>query len=316
MSGTTKFLCILPLLLAVLLGAAASNGRAQMQQALTPALETVLRQPPAGLLAGELRQEFEPANLHEYLDGGAERYLGYGFQRLAVRELRAGADGPPLRVEVYRMDRPANAYGLFSSDRAGEDPGGSGMDAALGEHLLQFWQGPYFFRIQDYDLAGGLRETILALGRALAAAAPPSGPRDRPRLLGLLPAGARIEDSVIYFHTRNSLNSLIYLGEEDRLSLSGRTAAVSAEYDFRPGGGAVARLVVIHYPEEQACAAAAQRFLAAREKLPREAIPTLVERRGSLLALMFGQADPSWLESFKSVLAAALAAGRFDAQPR
>ena len=66
------------------------------------------------LVEGPVR--YGPDRLYDYLDGGAERYLGYGFRELVHVRYQLGED--PLAcvtVDLYDMGGPAGAFGLFRS---------------------------------------------------------------------------------------------------------------------------------------------------------------------------------------------------------
>ena len=88
------------------------------------------KQPPAGELDALLPDaahlpgwkvvegpvSYGPDRLYDYLDGGAERYLGYGFRELVHLRFQLGED--PLTcvtVDLYDMGGPAGAFGLFRS---------------------------------------------------------------------------------------------------------------------------------------------------------------------------------------------------------
>ena len=251
---------------------------------------------PPGWTANEYEAVFRSDNLYEYLDGGAERYLGYGIQELFVREYALQSDKEAsVRVEIYRMDTPANAFGIFSSDRAGNRPGEIGVDAALGDYLLQFWQDRYFVRVQDSELTGGLRESLAGFGRLISAGLPAGKAEDRPAILGFLPQKNQVGSSVCYFHTQNSLNSLVYLGEENLLGLGPEIQAVSAEY--QPAESKVIiRVLLIEYPAESDCRESLERLSAARPGLPERARKELARLSSSnryLLAL-FSSAETGW----------------------
>ena len=258
---------------------------------------------PSGWTASGFQAEYLSHNLHEYLNGGAERYLGYGFQRCLVREFVSGSCSSSLRVELYRMDSPANAFGIFSSDRRGEKPSGVGQDAALGEYLLQFWQNRYFVRVQDMELQGGLRQSLLSFGRLISSRLPDPRAEDRPGLLSVLPAEGLDRSSVCYFHTQNSLNSLIYLSEDNVLGLGPETEALSAEYKTGKKSGIV-RCLVIRYPTQQACRDNLSGFSAGRDKLAgssRKALAHVSANANYLLAL-FGPCGPDWIREFENKL--------------
>ena len=251
---------------------------------------------PPGWSAGGYEAAYHKENLYEYLDGGAERYLGYGIEELFVREYaREGDKAAKLRVEIYLMDTPANAFGIYSSDRAGDHPEEVGVDAVMGDYLLQFWQDRYFVRVQDSGLAGGLRESLAGFGRLISAGLPAGKAADRPAILGFLPRKDQIGSSVCYFHTQNSLNSLVYLGEENLLGLGPEVEALSAEY--QPAGGKeVIRVLLIEYPSESVCRKSFFRFSRARPSLPERARNELIHLsvNGRCLLALFGPAGADW----------------------
>jgi hypothetical protein len=68
---------------------------------------------------------FNKDGLYGYVDGGAEIFLGYGFRKLTVFHLApkgAPADGPKqITLEIYEMDSPEAAFGVFSTRRTGDE---------------------------------------------------------------------------------------------------------------------------------------------------------------------------------------------------
>ncbi len=253
---------------------------------------------PAGWSASGYHGYYTSENLHDYLNGGAERYLGYGFQELYMREYLGGPQGKSrIIVELYRMDSPANAYGIFSSDRAGRNPGSVGVEAVLGEHLLQFYQREYFVRILDIDLVGGLKSGLLEFGRLIARTLPSADDHNVPELVGRLPAEKLIKSSLIYFHTQNSLNSLIYLGEENILGLGPRVEAVSAEYQPNPRSPSfTVRVILIRYEDEKSCTEGFDNLLRNKPELPENPGRELarIAKKDRELLLIFGKAGPKW----------------------
>lgn len=258
-------------------------------------LEKFLAAPP-GWTAGELAGRYTAENLHEYLNGGAERYLGYGFREAAVREYVGPGGKGKVMVELYRMDSPANAFGIYSSDRAaGDEIPNLGQGAVLNPYLLQFWQGRCFARLQDIDVSGALRDSLLAFGRLIARSLPQGSAGDIPAITRKMGLKGLAERSLCYFHSQNSLNSFIYLGEDNLLGLGHPVEAVTAEY--RTGeADSFGRLVLIRYPGEQACRAAFERFSGARGKIPQSAASVLshAEARGEYILLAFKTADKGW----------------------
>ncbi|MEE4213509.1 MAG: DUF6599 family protein, partial [Bacteroidales bacterium] len=62
------------------------------------------------LTEGRIKSErtYTKESLFGYMNGGAELYLEYGFDRLVVSEI--DIDGTEYKLEVYKMDDPEAAY--------------------------------------------------------------------------------------------------------------------------------------------------------------------------------------------------------------
>ncbi len=61
---------------------------------------------------------YSPESLFEYLDGGAPRYIGYGFAALfQVRYVREGQPELGITLDLYDMGRALGAFGIYSSAR-------------------------------------------------------------------------------------------------------------------------------------------------------------------------------------------------------
>ena len=50
--------------------------------------------------------------LYDYMDGGAELYMEYGFDKLCIQEIEL--TGEKLTVQVYRMADLKSAFGIYS----------------------------------------------------------------------------------------------------------------------------------------------------------------------------------------------------------
>ena len=67
--------------------------------------------------SGEI-QIFSPANLYDYINGGADLYLKYDFQELKVAEYQNDRK-VSVTIEVYRHKTPVHAFGIYSQERLG-----------------------------------------------------------------------------------------------------------------------------------------------------------------------------------------------------
>lgn len=89
---------------------------------------------------------FSKESLFGYMNGGAELYLEYGFDRLHVYEIEI--DGVELKAEVYKMNDSDAAYGIYSvsvfrCDSTNHLPSYSCQSA----YQLQICKGDYYISI-------------------------------------------------------------------------------------------------------------------------------------------------------------------------
>lgn len=136
---------------------------------------------------------YEPQNLFDYINGQADMYLDYGFQLLITREYAAKEDSI-LTVEIYRMESPRHAFGIYAAERTPEDKavdlGGEGF---LGANILAFWKGPYYCRILFYQMSPELDPVLRKTGRLIAEKIP--GSYSMPELFSVFPSESRVKGS-------------------------------------------------------------------------------------------------------------------------
>jgi len=200
---------------------------------------------------------YDRTTLFDYMNGGAEVYLAFDFQRVSVRRFKASGEDE-IVLDIYDMGSPAEAFGVFSCDREDEEAG-IGQESEYGFGMLRFWQGRYFVSIittGDYQAA---EEAILELGRAVAGVLGPEGPE--PDMLRLLPQKELITDRISYFHSNINLNNRFFLASENILHLEKDTDCVFAEYGW--DSPETVKLLIVRYPDETRAEAAYTSFLQA-----------------------------------------------------
>lgn len=85
-------------------------------------------------------------SLFGYMNGGAELYLEYGFDRLLVSQIEIM--NTEYKLEVYKMDDPEAAYGIYSVSVFRCDTAGH-LDARAcqTQYQLQLCKGEYYINI-------------------------------------------------------------------------------------------------------------------------------------------------------------------------
>jgi len=230
----------------------------------------------AGWTAPEAARAYTEKDLFELVNGQAESYFAYGFIAVAARRYQAG-DGNQIQVEVWQLASPGDAYGLYLASRSGQPAAGLGMEGALESgRRAAFWQERLYVtvtanRAVDDAVLRGFAEKVNA--------ALPSG-GERPALLQRLPAEGREAGSELYFHQEISLQNLAWLGGENLLGLSARTACAAARYSLE---AQPAVLIVVAY---ESADEAAKGLAAAQSGRVDQVAAAQV--KGSLLAMVIG----------------------------
>jgi hypothetical protein len=234
----------------------------------------------AGLSATGEPERFDIESIFAYIDGHAEVYMAYGFRR-AVSQRYLSPEGDEVVVDLFELASTADAFGVFSHDRAGE-PVDVGNGGVYRFGWLSFWQGNWAGSLYwDGDREPD-RETLLELGIAAAAALPSGGAV--PDLVARLPGDRLDRGSVCYLRSPQILNAHVGVGGGDPFALTGDAEAVVGRYEL---DGRSIDLVLVRYPDE-AAAAAVETALRQHDETDTGRPAMVVGRRGEMLAAIVG----------------------------
>jgi hypothetical protein len=115
---------------------------------------------------GEIRT-FAAAQLSDYIDGDAEKYLQAGVKSTSTADYKA-KDQTQVVADIYTMSDAAGAKKIFESEPAGAAKNaGVGEDSRLYKQSLTFRKGEYLVRIVAYQEAPQLEQGMVDLGRAI-----------------------------------------------------------------------------------------------------------------------------------------------------
>lgn len=235
---------------------------------------------PNWTLAEEARV-YNRDNLFDMVDGQADAFFVYGFKQVATQRYQ-NATGTVVEIALWQLATPADAYGLFTSGRAGQpiDIGNEG-EIDPGSRIA-FWQDRYY--VQVYGRQQVLDADLQAFAQAVAASLPQGG--ERPALVSRLPQANLIERGFIFFHEEISVQTEVWLGGENILGLSAQTNGLLARYDL---DGTRAYLLLIQYPDAQAASTGLTALASAGQ------VEGLIaaDGRDNLLGAVFGQVEPT-----------------------
>ena len=114
--------------------------------------------------SGEI-QIFSPANLYDYINGGADLYLKYDFQELKVAEYQNDRKAS-VTIEVYRHKTPVHAFGIYSQERLSNanylEVGAQGYSE---KGVLNFLVADCYVKMSSVDVGPEDREVLLAFAK-------------------------------------------------------------------------------------------------------------------------------------------------------
>lgn len=170
--------------------------------------------------------EFAGDDLWSLINGGAEIYHEYGFEKVLAQEY-SDESGHSVSVELYQMTGPASAYGIYTF-KSGDE--GEILNLTNGglleDYYLNFWKDRFLVTITGFDSD---RETIEGL-KAIAAFIDGkiAEPGNKPSLPNVLPAEGMKELSLKYFLGNLGLFNSYSFARSD---IFGFREAVKADYE-------------------------------------------------------------------------------------
>ncbi len=192
-------------------------------------------------------------DLYSLINGGAEIYHEYGF-RQAVNHSYERVDGRSINVEIYEMDGPGSAFGIYSFKTGDEgEPVPIGNDALLESYYLNFWKGDYLVTLVGFDEEPETLEGILELARLIDAKIERGG-ATRPEIVRFLPAEGLNASTVVYLKGNMALRNNY---EFDPGNIFGVEEGVIGEYGD-------SRVFIFSYENEET---AIERFQNAADRL-------------------------------------------------
>jgi hypothetical protein len=149
---------------------------------------------PSGWTLIETPASYLPGTLFEYIDGGAENYLSYGFRELVVGNYKEKAAAATLTVEIYDMGNEVNAFGVYSSERYPESrflP--IGIQGYWEEGSLNFVVGTYYVKLLCFDCGRNSESVLTSIAKEIEKKAGNKG--QLPPLFGLFPGEGLVSNS-------------------------------------------------------------------------------------------------------------------------
>lgn len=141
---------------------------------------------------------YGPDTLFDYINGGAELFLAYGFLELMVVELAEDRNHPNrATLEIYNMGTLENAFGVFKTEEGDQTyrlPGGA--EGRLENGLLQFYKGKFYVKVFLPPQSEAYPKVVEKIGKTIEERI--KGTFSKPAFLDLFPVTDRISGSENY----------------------------------------------------------------------------------------------------------------------
>jgi hypothetical protein len=245
LTGTECGMCGCKQILCAAAGFLLAAGLASAQEVIPP---------PDGFAPGWVKPEaprvFQRGELFNYIDGGAEIFLEFGFDKLIVQAYEKAE--MELTVEAYRLDSPESALGLYLLKCGKETP----VKGLEGRHTgdrfqLTILRNRWFIHINNADGLPDAVPAMTVLARKILAGLP-QGPRVA--LLDALPLKSIVSGTEMIFRGPFGLQSLYTLGPGDILQQNRKVFGLAA--DYKSAAGDTYTRLLIRYPDIPAAQAA------------------------------------------------------------
>ncbi|MFQ6082025.1 MAG: DUF6599 family protein [Candidatus Aminicenantia bacterium] len=141
----------------------------------------------------EKPRSFYPETLYEYINGGAEIYLTYNFQKLIVADYTRNRKSS-LIVEIYDMGNEKNCFGIYSVERFPESNFISvGNQGYLDGESLNFIINRFYIKLLCYDCGNQAEQYLKFFAEGIVNLIKEKG--NLPQMLNFFPQQGLIKNS-------------------------------------------------------------------------------------------------------------------------
>ena len=152
----------------------------------------------AGWTRGEEVRFFDADNLWEFINGAAENFLIYGFDKVATADYDSAEHPSQVVVEIYQMADPRNTFGIYASERNTDSTFKPiGAEGYVGGTALNFWAGNYYIKMTVFQESESLQREMEKLADVISRKIGNTGALTLPEI-ALFPKENQVPHSVRY----------------------------------------------------------------------------------------------------------------------
>lgn len=192
--------------------------------------------------------------LFDYIDGGAELFLSFGFSKVFSR-IYSKADQPDIIADIFYMNTSYDAFGVFSFS-SGKIENNFGQQSQQPRGAIIFWKNNFYISIISSTESEESEKAIIKIAKLIDTSITETGPL--PEIIKYLPTESLDKESIRYFRHYVWLNSHIFLSNENIFNINQDTQAVLALYN---GKNKKSALLVIKYQNNNDAVEAKEKFI-------------------------------------------------------
>lgn len=195
---------------------------------------------PGWIKDGKIRQFFQN-DLYGHINGGAELFLEFGFEKLSVQHYTK--DDAELILDIYQMENPLAALGIYLQ-KAGKEKPAAEIEARNTGNRFQLLavKSGYYIQVNNYAGDEKLQPVMVDLVQAILAEIPENKIENPWQYL---PDENRIPGTELLIRGPYALQPVYTFGKGDVFQLNGELFGMLADYEVN---GAQKTVIVVPYP--------------------------------------------------------------------
>ncbi len=143
--------------------------------------------------------DYTGEDLWDYINGAADGYLAYHFEKLKIAEYNDGTGGT-IKVEVYKHRRTEDAYGIYSMERSPDYHFIKiGAEGYTEPNLVNFVTGRYYVKVTAKAGEKESEENLLKVARAVCKSLDKNP--SLPPVLLVFPSKGKLPHSEVFIST-------------------------------------------------------------------------------------------------------------------
>lgn len=209
-----------------------------------------------GWIKSGKERHFSKETLFNYINGGAELFLEFGFKNLSGQSYKKG--DAEINLEIYQMENTDAALGIYLK-KCGKETPDKEINArnSFDRYQLTIVKGCRFIQINNFSGREENKSPMLSLAAVILAQITDG---KFSNLLNILPRENLVSGSELILRGPYALQPVYTFGKGDILQLKGKVFAVAG--DYKDADGNIFTRLIIPYENRESAKKAWKNLLA------------------------------------------------------